>query len=96
MMRFLTKTRSKKIDDSSILEIKEELASLKNQVANQKKTISEYAKALRETSLALENLCFEMTLIGKWVAEKAAAEDAENELATAFGVSKSDDDEYLN
>ena len=96
MMRFLTKTRSKKNDDSSTPEIKEELANLKIQVAEQQKTISALADMLRETSLAMENLCFEMTLIGKWVAERAAAEDAENELATAFGMSKSDDDEYLN
>ena len=96
MMRFLTRTRSKKTDRDSLLEIQEELAALKTQVSEQQKMIFAYADALRETSLALENLCFEMTLIGKWISEKAADDEAANELASAFGVSKSDDDEYLN
>ena len=99
MMRFLTTilSRNKKgIDSEKVKDLENEVFLLKKQLNEQNFALMQFGDSLRSVSLALENLCVEINVLGKWAADKEADEAVADELAKAFGGSNTDDDEYLN
>jgi len=74
-----------------------EISDLKQELLNQKKILIKYNDALRDYSNINQVLCKEVMVLGRWLASQIEdnSEESEN-LKNMFGVSDSEDDEYLN
>ena len=98
MMQFLMKTLlSKDSIDPMVKSLQQEIDDLKQELLDQKKILIKYNDTLRDYSNVNQVLCREVSVLGRWLASQVEDDSQESEdFKSVFGVSDSDDDEYLN
>lgn len=95
MMQFLTKKILK--SDKALspdCSCTEKLKEVEAEIEFLKAKLKEQNQTLRQFSILNDNLCTEISVIGRWIVNNFAKDDSE--LTQKFGIFDSEDDEYLN
>tara|TARA_Y100001970_G_C13942100_1_gene703706 strand:- start:448 stop:741 length:294 start_codon:yes stop_codon:yes gene_type:complete len=91
-------------NEDSDLKTRPSISDLNSKIKNLESVISDHESAImiltdtiNRYSIINEQLCREMSLVGRWAASVSNYVDEEKEdLVNTFGLDIDDDDEYLN
>jgi len=72
----------------------EKLKEFEAEIEFLKAKLKEQNQIIRQFSILNDNLCTEISVIGRWIVKNFAKDDSE--LTQKFGIFDSEDDEYLN